>query len=289
MTEAPQASAETERKLPVGRRPIFAKWLIFGVLLPLLPFAARALAAWVDDNSNSLSFNSLLSDGELLVVATVISAAVIGDLLFDFSGSNEGRSQSGKALLCAVALVAVIVSVLMFGLVTLNNQDRSNSFQQSETEVSEISNGNTLISRQEADLRAEYTEQSTTARHDAALALGAEKSAQSQIADGKTTGPLFTLLKQQIASYEAEATAAEQQASDENGQASSLSIEILNQQRTADLALVGSLRQLTIGEKQASDMSIILFIVSFLIGIFSFMLPKARSKEERMIEAPHSS
>ena len=68
-----------------SRRPTYVKWLIFGVSLPLLPLAARVLAAWLDNATQSLSFTALFSDGELLVVATVIAAAIIGDLLFDFS------------------------------------------------------------------------------------------------------------------------------------------------------------------------------------------------------------
>jgi hypothetical protein len=94
--------------------------------------AARALAAWLDNAAQSLSFTTLFSDGELLVVATVIAAAVIGDLLFDFSGRNEMRSRTTIAILCAFALLVVVVSVLMFGLVTLDTQNRSDAEQQAQ-------------------------------------------------------------------------------------------------------------------------------------------------------------
>src|SRR6476660_6849511 len=103
-----------------SRRAAYFKWAIFGVSLPLLPLITRALAAWLVNATQDLSFITLFSDGELLVVATVIAAAVIGDLLFDISGRNETRGHSAIAVLCAIALVVVVVSVLMFGLVTLD-------------------------------------------------------------------------------------------------------------------------------------------------------------------------
>jgi hypothetical protein len=104
-------------------RTSYVKWSIFGVALPLLPLAAHALAALVSPftaGEGGLSFTTLFSDGELLVIATVISAAVIGDLLFDISGRSDERTRTGAAILCAFALLVVVVSVLMYGLVAVN-------------------------------------------------------------------------------------------------------------------------------------------------------------------------
>jgi hypothetical protein len=109
---------QARRKLQAS----YVKWSIFGVALPLLPLAAHVLAALVSPFSagEGASFTTLFSDGELLVIATVISAAVIGDLLFDVSDRNDVRTRTTAAILCAVALLVVVVSVLIYGLVAVN-------------------------------------------------------------------------------------------------------------------------------------------------------------------------
>jgi hypothetical protein len=72
-----------------------------------------------------LSFTELLSDGELLVIATVIAAAVIGDLLFEISDFNDPWSRIQAATLSAVALLIVVVSVLTYGLIAVRIQSHA--------------------------------------------------------------------------------------------------------------------------------------------------------------------
>jgi hypothetical protein len=96
----------------------YVKWGIFGVALPLLPLAAGVLAEYLNPRTHE-SFKALLGNGELLIIATVISAAVIGDLLFDVSGYS-GKNGIIAAILCAFALLLVVVSVLAYGLVTVS-------------------------------------------------------------------------------------------------------------------------------------------------------------------------
>lgn len=101
----------------------YVKWSIFGVALPLLPLFAHVLAALLSPSPltrEGASFTSLFSDGELLVIATVIAAAAIGDLLFDFPGRDDLRTRTFAAVLCAIALLIVVVSVLMYGLVAVS-------------------------------------------------------------------------------------------------------------------------------------------------------------------------
>jgi hypothetical protein len=98
----------------------YVKWGIFGVALPLLPLAGGLLAGLLDPRAAHLSFAALLGNGELLVIATVISAAVIGDLLFDISRHPQIVGNIIAATLCAFALLIVVVSVLTYGLVTVN-------------------------------------------------------------------------------------------------------------------------------------------------------------------------
>jgi hypothetical protein len=95
------------------------KWLVFGVALPLLPLAARVLTALLGGH---LSFASLFGDGELLVIATVIAAAVIGDLLFESTDYMDTWSRIKAAILCAFALLIVVFSVLTYGLVAVRIQ-----------------------------------------------------------------------------------------------------------------------------------------------------------------------
>lgn len=85
------------------RRAAYMKWLVFGVGLPLLPFAGRALAASID--RGGFTWSSLLGDGELLVIATVLATAVIGDLLFDFTGLAGPTGQLRVATRLRVGLV----------------------------------------------------------------------------------------------------------------------------------------------------------------------------------------
>ena len=274
MTDAHVMNDTPENELPLSRRTALIKWLIFGVLLPLLPFAARALAAWVDNSSKSLTFNSLLSDGELLVVATVISAAVIGDLLFDFTGIKKTREQGAKALICAFALVVVIASVLMFGLVTLNNQDRNDSFLQAQEEVTTISSGGTALQAQSAEIRA----QSDVDSEEVARLTSQIQNVlnQAKIA-GK--GPEYNALKDEAALLEQQESDASDQATQEDAQSAAISHESSQDQGKAQHAFVVSVEDLGLGEKQASYMSIIMFLISFSIGLWAYLLPSYNSND----------
>src|SRR5215471_19270131 len=106
----------------------YTKWLVFGVALPLLPLAAGVLAAVLHPFPfKGPSFTNVLGDGELLVIATVIAAAVIGDLLFEISAYNDAVSWIRAGTLCAAALLIVVVSVLIYGLIAVHSQSRDYS------------------------------------------------------------------------------------------------------------------------------------------------------------------
>jgi len=106
----------------------YTKWLVFGVALPLLPLAAGVLAAVLNPFPfKGPSFTNVLGDGELLVIATVIAAAVIGDLLFEISAYNDAVSWIRAGTLCAAALLIVVVSVLIYGLIAVHSQSRDYS------------------------------------------------------------------------------------------------------------------------------------------------------------------
>jgi len=105
-----------------GERPlIFTKWAIFAVSLPLLPIVSKLFAEWMDEGTPNWSASNLFGDGELLVLATVIAAAGIGDLVFDMRELDVRRTFR-EATAIALALVCVVVSVTLYALVTLKRE-----------------------------------------------------------------------------------------------------------------------------------------------------------------------
>lgn len=247
----------------VGRRVAYVKWLIFGVALPLLPFAARGLAAWLDNETRSLSFTSLFSDGELLVVATVIAAAVIGDLLFDFSGHNEVRGRTTIAVLCALSLLVVVISVLMYGLVTLDNQNRTDAVQQAQRNQTLKIEQSAQLLGQSSQYQQRASALSTEAQKLSDKLNATERSLQKQLyGTGGTPagfGPLAADLEQQAAFLETESNNTKKQAT-------LLSSQAIARRRQAAQLLSNSLTNLSIGREQAAIMSVIMFLISWLTG-----------------------
>ena len=107
------------------RRAAIVRWGVFSVVLPLLPIGAHLAAAWLNDETATVSFVNLFADGELLVLATVIAAAGIGEVTFDVlrqPGLLKPGGDLGLAVASAGALVVVVLSVLFFGLITFKDQ-----------------------------------------------------------------------------------------------------------------------------------------------------------------------
>lgn len=77
--EAPVPAADPK---PKSRRPtIFTRlllWLIFGVLIGVLPLLADGIKDTF--GADGFSFDSLLSQGELFIISSVIAAGAIGEL-----------------------------------------------------------------------------------------------------------------------------------------------------------------------------------------------------------------
>ena len=244
----------------LGRRPAYVKWWIFGVLLPLLPLGARVLAAWFDNAAKSLSFTTLLSDGELLVIATVISAAIIGDLLFDFSGRNEVRTRTTIAVLCAFSLLVVVVSVLMFGLVTLDDQNRSDALQQTQRTVAgQVAQSIQLAAQSnQAQTQSNFLSQQI-------IRLNNELA----------TSPRNVVLVRQLRD---QATIFEQQSAVYRAESTSLSHRSIAIRSSADQLLERNVTNLAIGRQQAAVMSLIMFVIAVLTGIAALWFSTARDE-----------
>ena len=249
-----------------SRRAAYVKWSIFGVFLPLLPLVARALAAWLAHSTQELSFIRLFSDGELLVVATVIAAAVIGDLLFDISGRNEVRSHLTIAVLCAIALLVVVVSVLMFGLVTLDNQNRSEAVQQAQRDqVTRVEQSAQLIAQSSQAKKQALSYQQQAQELSSQLTAAKSNYQKEVVGTGGSppgNGPLATALRHQVLSLQGQSTAA-------RNQADRLSNQALALRQKADQLLEASLTSLSIGRQQAAIMSVIMFVISCITGAYA--------------------
>ena len=87
----------------------FWHWLFFGILITLAPFAAALFADM--DNRVNLSLASLFGQGQLLIIAAVISAAGIGDLVS--SDIKKSRNASKNAIL-GFAIISLVATCTWF-------------------------------------------------------------------------------------------------------------------------------------------------------------------------------
>lgn len=92
-TEAVQPNQEGQEAESIAER--FWHWFFFGVAITLVPFVAVVFGDM--DRHVNLSLAALFGQGQLLIIAVVISAAGIGDLV----GSEvpKDRKASKKAIL----------------------------------------------------------------------------------------------------------------------------------------------------------------------------------------------
>jgi hypothetical protein len=96
---------------------------------------ARISASWVDIGHLTTNYTTLFGDGDLLVLAVVVAAAGIGDLLF--SARRHVMIGPREAIAISLALFVVVLSGVAYGLVTLKQESRG-SLQQirvSKTQV----------------------------------------------------------------------------------------------------------------------------------------------------------
>jgi flagellar basal body-associated protein FliL len=229
-----------------------------------------------------LSFIALFSDGELLVVATVIAAAIIGDLPFDFSGRNEVRSPTTIAVLCAISLLVVVISVLIFGLVTLDNQNRSDAEQQAQKNVTaEVERSAQLaVQSQEAQNRSNTLSAQAHALDKQATAAQSNYEKQLYGTGGAVpgNGPLAAALK-------AHADSLIQQSAAARDQANTLYHQALALRTKADQLLQNSETSLAIGQRQAAIMSVIMFPAAVLTGAAALWFSTKENRERRDEEA----
>ena len=96
-----------------GENPSIAErfwhWFFFGILITLAPFAA-ALFGDMDHHVN-LSLAALFGQGQLLIIAAVISAAGIGDLV----GSEIQKSRNAsKKVILGFSIISLVATCTWF-------------------------------------------------------------------------------------------------------------------------------------------------------------------------------
>lgn len=99
------------------------KWLFFSVFLALLPLAFNAFGLLFQ--SQDLTLDGLLQNGELLLVAASLSAAAIGELI----GSGPNR-RLAKIVSGGGAVLVLCMASFFFAIVasTTNNENADVSF-----------------------------------------------------------------------------------------------------------------------------------------------------------------
>jgi hypothetical protein len=97
-----------------GRNNMSAKllrWLIFGVLLALVPLVFSWFCRLIF--SEDASLKTLLSQGELLLITAALCAAAIGELL----GSDD-KQKNWKIISGGASLMILIFSALIFSVIS---------------------------------------------------------------------------------------------------------------------------------------------------------------------------
>ncbi len=249
-------TAEANQDAVRGTR---VKWLIFGVLIPLLPVGARLAAAWLD-GGGTFGFTGLFGDGELLVLATVVAAASIGEVLFSFRRGHWGSSRLRTAVITAAALVVVVMAVLFFGLVTYANQ-----IQADAQATAQLRRSNQQ--EEETRLLSEASSKSAEARTEASRRRKLEEMLTAEItgapAPGSSGVPGVGLLASRL---KAEIDASQQQRVRLEREASQLTQQAQREREIAEHELLASTTELHSGRQQAAEISVVMFIASLLVA-----------------------
>jgi hypothetical protein len=244
------------------------KWGLFGVILPLLPIVGRIAAFVLDDNASSLTFVDLFGDGELLVLATVIAAAGIGDLTLDFAGDRQLATRRGRrvAVANAFSLLIVVVSVLLFGLVTFASQTRADARSSAVQERSS--------KRLDAQRAANRTTQLTLqAERDSARAK-ALQARRGQHGRARR-GTLAYAFLQETARLTRQLAVAQDEAAQLSTEAEKESIR----------RLAGADASLTRGRERAAWLSVMMFLLSLVVGGRAAWLTAAARLDARAKDA----
>ena len=181
-------------------------------------------------------------------------------------------------MLCAFALLVVVISVLMFGLATLDNQNRSDAEQRAQQNATaQVDRSAQLAILSQADQNRSNTLKLQARRLDneaAAAQLKFEKQVNGIGGAAPGVGPLALDLRRQ-------ALTLNQQSKIANTQAGVLYHQALTQRTKADQLLENSITSLAIGRRQAAVMSVKTFPAAVLTGAAALWFSTKQSEEKR--------
>lgn len=83
----------------------FIRWLVFSVVLALLPIGLNAIKT-IFRAGETFAWLGLIEHGELLIIAAAVSAAAMGLLI----GTGNGRFKIGKIIAGGAALIMTLVA-----------------------------------------------------------------------------------------------------------------------------------------------------------------------------------
>src|SRR5579863_1592711 len=86
------------------------KWLIFTVVVALVPFGIVALDLW-DKGDNLFAWSVLWPHGELMLVSTALAADALGDLIASDRPSGSLKIAAGGG--CLVVLIITIAGYVL--------------------------------------------------------------------------------------------------------------------------------------------------------------------------------
>jgi hypothetical protein len=95
-----------ERWMALGRA--LGLWILFGVLLALVPILSSAIGEWV--RGRTIGLSDVIGGGELLLVSTGVSAAAIGELV----RHRTDDLRNLRAVLTGVGLITILFAGLLF-------------------------------------------------------------------------------------------------------------------------------------------------------------------------------
>ncbi|MEU6246086.1 hypothetical protein [Glycomyces sp. NPDC047010] len=107
-TTEPAASANPTRSDTAELWAAFLRWLLYGIVLAVLPIAVN----WVSLMTRGLdaSFSAVLGGGELLLVSAVLGATAAGDLM----GARTRRFIVFRTVLTGGNLILIVFASLWF-------------------------------------------------------------------------------------------------------------------------------------------------------------------------------
>ena len=96
----------------------FVRWLIFSVVLSLVPLGVSALIRAT--RGQAVTLESLLANGELLLIAAALTSAAVGDLL-----GGTGKRPVRELIAGGSCIVLLAVSALYFADVSAARASQS--------------------------------------------------------------------------------------------------------------------------------------------------------------------